>query len=172
MCEARSWMDRRGRGTDCRHGRLAVSVPITQLDVTWARACRVFWSIFWRTALFVVAPAFILGIVAYDLSPALVASYGATLPLWLSPEMVAWLALALLGVLLAFVAGAFVMKAVLTKSYSDFRIVLEGPSKPLRIEPRVAAKKVPRRIEPTLTIDPSAAFAPTTERAAPRQRPR
>lgn len=147
-------------------------VPITQLDVTWVRACKVLWSVFWRTVLFVVTPALILGIVVYDLSPALVASYGTTLPLSLSPEMAAWLVLAVLVVLFAIVAGAFVMKTVLMKAYSDFRIVLEGPSKPLRIEPRVDAKQVPQRIEPTLTIDPSAAIAPTRERDAPPQRPR
>lgn len=121
-----------------------------------------FWSIFWRTALFVVIPVFVLGIVVYDQTPVLVASYGTALPL--SPEMAAWLLLAVLGVLFAMLAGAFVMKTVLTKAYSDFRIVLEGPSKPLRIEPRVDAKRVPRRIEPTLAIDPSAAIAPTRER--------
>ena len=149
-----------------------MSVPITQLDVTWARACKVFWSMFWRTALFVVIPALLLGIVVYDQTPVLVASYGTTLPLSLSPEMAAWLSLAMLGMLFAMVAGTFVMKAVLRKAYSDFRIVLEGPSKPLRIEPRVDAKPVSRRIEPTLTIDPGAAVAPTRERDAARQRPR
>ena len=149
-----------------------MSGPVTQLDVTWARACKVFWSIFWRSVLFVLTPALVPGIVVYDQWPVLVAKYGATLPLSLSPELATWLAVAVLGLLFAMVSGAFVMKAVLTRAYSDFRIVLEGPSKPLRIEPRVDVKSVPRRrIEPTLTIDPAASAA-TRERDAARPRSR
>lgn len=83
-----------------------------EIDVTWSRATRVWWSIVWRSFLFSVlagaAGGLVLGIVLGVAGQAEgIQKYGQ-----------------LVGILLGIPVGIWVVKTVLTKQFRRFRIVL------------------------------------------------
>ena len=135
---------------------------MTQLDVTWLRALKVFWSLLWRMAL-CVPPAALLSIVVYDASLELLLSRAET---WqIQAESTLLLALGPLGLGAGVLLGTWLTKVVLKKAYSDFRIVLEGPPKRLKIEPRLQAPER-RAGRASLSVD-AAAIAAVVRRHSP-----
>ena len=100
---------------------------MTQLDVTWLRAFKVFWSLCWRLLVYLVAPFSLLSFGALAIPDR-------QLPSVPPASVVALIVLALFaGVLF----GTWLVKLVLSKAYSDFRVILEGPPQRLKIEPRL-----------------------------------
>ncbi len=85
---------------------------MNEIDVTWGRAAKVWWSLVWRTILLSVAAGFVGGIVG---------SVGAVLGA--SQEAVSTLT-AFTGLGLGVPIGIWVVKLVLGKDYLDFRLVL------------------------------------------------
>lgn len=86
-----------------------------ELKVTWERAVAVWWSITWRSTLLVFAAALGTGF--------LIGLFGAMLHL--DKGFLHRLSL-LAGVVGGAAIGIWVVKRVLTKRFSDFRIVLKS----------------------------------------------
>jgi ABC-type dipeptide/oligopeptide/nickel transport system permease component len=93
-----------------------------ELEITWLRALKVWWSIVWRTLLYSLIISILVGI------PIGIAA--ATLGL--DQESAARLGRSL-GSLLGLFIAVWVVKIVLGKSFSDFRIVLV-PSDEARLQ--------------------------------------
>jgi hypothetical protein len=79
------------------------------IDVTWRRALKIWWSIFWRWALVAVLIGAILGLILTSLS--------------LSPTSLE-IAKGLLSFVLGPPIGVWAIHTVLRKRWSDFRIAL------------------------------------------------
>jgi hypothetical protein len=88
------------------------------LEVTWGRAIKVWWSIVWRAVLFGAIAGFVAGAVAGALLGAAGVA-GQTIA-----SVGAWL-----GFGVSLPVGIWVVRSVLRKSWSDFRIVLLPVSK-------------------------------------------
>lgn len=86
---------------------------MNEVEVTWKRAVKVWWSLFWKVALISVGLSFLIGMLLGFLGTA---------------AGVAPTALRLISYLIGGAVGVFVgvavLKSVLTKTFSDFRIVL------------------------------------------------
>lgn len=109
---------------------------MSQVDVTWLRAFKVSWSLFWRILVYLVLPMAILGFVIVSAPNALLPAPADLTSGWpVTPASL--IALGALILAIGTFIGTWFMKVVLGKAYSDFRIVLEGPQKQLRIEPRL-----------------------------------
>ena len=134
-----------------------------QVDVTLGRTLKVYWSLAWRSAVWLLGPVVLLvalGYRAYAGNPAGPFNFEAP---------VEWGLLLACIVAIVIAAPILILRSVLRQAYSDFRIVLEGAPRPLKIEPRVdqtintAIKRRPKgplpdgiaaRIEPTVTASP------------------
>ncbi len=84
-----------------------------ELEVTWLRSIKVWWSITWRVVIYSLALGFIvsmpLGLAAAALE------LDVSLARWLTQTA---------GMLCGFFIAVWVIKIVLGKHYSDFRIIL------------------------------------------------
>ena len=116
---------------------------MAQVDVTWTRAFKVYWSMLWRATLYTIAPLGALSAIIYylmteapdgiDAATSADATLGAmngALPL--TPEIL--IPVAILAII---VVPTWIVKTVLGRAYVDFRIVLEAPPKRFKIEPRL-----------------------------------
>lgn len=103
---------------------------MTQVDVTWLRAFKVFWSFCWRLLICLAAPFFLLSFVIVG-APSQELLHST----WPPPAFS--IALGVLGLTVGAFLGTWLVKIVLSKAYSDFRIVLEGPPRRFKIEPRL-----------------------------------
>jgi hypothetical protein len=83
------------------------------LEVTWARAAKVWWSFMWRTVIFAAFAGGLLGFVV----GAILGAGGASNQT--ITGTVTWL-----GLLIGIPIGIWVTRMVLRKSWSDFRIAL------------------------------------------------
>lgn len=102
------------------------------VKVTWLRAAKIYWSLLWRTVLCwtilgaaVSAGAWTLGFVTFSGGPPDPAVADDAMP-WVA-------AVSVLGL----IVEIWIVKTVMGKVYSDFRIVFEGPPRRYRIEPRI-----------------------------------
>lgn len=77
---------------------------MTNVEVTWGRACEVWWSLVWRTVLLTVPATFVTTFILWMLDAAQYAGVA--------------------GALISIPVGIWVVKLVLGKSYSKFRLVL------------------------------------------------
>ncbi len=82
------------------------------MDVTWGRAARVWWSIFWRTFLITALLAVVFGF----MTGFLLALAG------LEEKTLLWSQL--VGIACAIVGGVWAVKSVLQKEYRDYRLAL------------------------------------------------
>jgi hypothetical protein len=89
-----------------------------RLDVTWTRATKVWWSLLWRGLLFGSLAGFAAGFVVGITGAALGANR----------ETISQLG-TLAGVLTAVPVGIWVVRTVLRKSWSDFRIAIVARNK-------------------------------------------
>jgi hypothetical protein len=109
---------------------------MSQVDVTWLRAFKVSWSLFWRVAVYLAMPCVVLSFVILSAPPELLLdTLGPPNPWIWTPASI--LVLAVLALAIATFFGTWFVKVVLGKAYSDFRIVLEGSPKRYKIEPRL-----------------------------------
>ena len=83
------------------------------LDVTWGRAAKVWWSLMWRTIMF----GMLAGLVAGALIGAIAGAAG------VNTQTISYLG-AISGVVVGIPVGIWVMRAILRRSWSDFRIIL------------------------------------------------
>ena len=83
-----------------------------QLEVTWWRAAKIWWSLVWRGMFYVSVITFSLGIIIGLLAAAL----GLTEYIRPYAEVV--------GFIVSIPVGIWVVKIVMEKHYADFRIVL------------------------------------------------
>jgi hypothetical protein len=90
---------------------------MNELEVTWGRAIKVWWSIMWRAVLF----GFIAGLVAGFIVGFIGGMAGAATGTITTLSGIA-------GGIVAIPVGMWVIKVVLTKRYSDFRIALVAGS--------------------------------------------
>lgn len=134
---------------------------MTQVDVTLVRAIKVCWSLTWRLTVFVAAPLAALGTAAVrGWGEGLFAADGPLATAGVPPELIIAASLAA-GAALVIVMPVCIVRRVLRQAWSDFRIVLEGPPRRLRIEPQLDATversrgrpKPRKRIEPILDVD-------------------
>jgi hypothetical protein len=93
-----------------------------ELEVTWARTMQVWWAFFWRSVVYIMVPAFFLG--------AIVGTVLAVRDVPLEPH--AW-KLQLAGGAIGLFVGIWLIRVILSKTYSGFRIALvavpeAGPS--------------------------------------------
>jgi hypothetical protein len=88
------------------------------IEVTWGRAAKVWWSLLWRTLLFGGLAGMLIGAVFGGVMGA----FGTP------PQEIAGLT-TLLGLAVGIPVGIWVVRNVLSKSWSDFRIVLVSPSR-------------------------------------------
>jgi hypothetical protein len=90
----------------------------TSIEVTWGRATKVWWSLLWRAALFGLlaggAIGFVIGLIlgAAGVAAEVITAAGT------------WA-----GLLIGIPVGIWVVRTVLRKSWSDFRIVLVPPQR-------------------------------------------
>jgi hypothetical protein len=128
---------------------------MAQMDVTLSRAFKVYWSLLWRLVLFVAAPLVALGGLTFSPTAAMLIDAAG-----MTPDVLLSLSVGI-GVPLALVVPVCIVRRVLRQAYADFRIVLEGEPRRLRIEPQldpvaerprrgVQARSVARRIDPSI----------------------
>lgn len=92
-----------------------------EIEITWLRALKIWWSIVWRILLYSAAFSVLVGI------PIGIAAAA----LGLDPEAAGQVG-RILGTLMGLVIAVWVVKIVMGKSFSDFRIVLV-PSDEVRL---------------------------------------
>lgn len=86
---------------------------MNELDVTWSRTMQVWWAFFWRSIVYVMLPAFLLGAVV-----------GVVLVVNKVPlEPHAW-KLQMAGGAIGLFVGVWLTRVILRKTYSGFRIAL------------------------------------------------
>ena len=83
------------------------------LEVTWGHALKVWWSITWRTVLFGLVIGFVVGVLAGVVGAASGTSSGAIQTIS-----------SLLGFVIGMLISIWAVRKALSKSFSDFRIVL------------------------------------------------
>lgn len=83
------------------------------LEVTWGRALKVWWSFIWRALLFTIVAGFLAGAIIGGIAGAL----------RVNAQMISLLG-SLAGMIVSLPIGVWVVRMVLRKSWSDFRIVL------------------------------------------------
>lgn len=83
-----------------------------QLEVTWWRATRIWWSLAWRSIFYTLLFTFLLGIIIGLLA----ATLGVAERIRPYAEVI--------GFIIGIPIGIWVVKIVMEKHYSDFRIVL------------------------------------------------
>jgi hypothetical protein len=107
---------------------------VTTVEVTWTRAVKVFWSLLWRSALWwaLIGVAVAGPVWFFSLPPAGAPDPDATFRL--TPDTLPFVAI---GTIVGVFIEVWIVKTVMGQAYSDFRIVLEGPPKRLKIEPRL-----------------------------------
>jgi hypothetical protein len=93
--------------------RVPGDAPGPSMDVTWSRAAKVWWSLAWRGVLFGGTAGFLAGFVVGFV----MWSPGAPRRLLTTMEYLA-------GALVGIPVGIWVVRNVLKKSWSDFRIAL------------------------------------------------
>ncbi len=86
---------------------------INEIDVTWGRAAKVWWSLLWRSILFAGVAGFVVGVIVGIVG----AIAGA------SREAVSVVS-AFAGLGLGVPIGIWVVKLILSKNFSDFRVAL------------------------------------------------
>jgi hypothetical protein len=86
------------------------------VEITWGRATKVWWSLTWRWLLFYVITGFISGFVIGFIKGAAVAS---NQTIETVRTVANWT-----GVFISIPVGIWVVRSVLRKSWSDFRIAL------------------------------------------------
>jgi hypothetical protein len=92
-----------------------------ELEITWLRALKIWWSIVWRTMLYSILFSILAGIPIAISTAALGFD-----------EAVALQVGRLIGLVIGFIVAVWVVKIVLGKSFSDFRIALV-PSDEMRL---------------------------------------
>lgn len=92
---------------------------INEIDVTWGRAAKVWWSLAWRMLLFTVAVSFVAG--------GILGFVGAMLGA--SQQTVSTLGF-LIGVAVGVPIGIWIIKLIIGKNYSDFRLALVPRNEP------------------------------------------
>jgi hypothetical protein len=100
-----------------------------ELEVTWGRAIRVWWSYLWRSIIAMIVAAFFGGIAG-----AIVGIIGAILKLPLPAIQVFS---GILGVVIGLAISVVPIKLILGKDYGEFRLVLL--SNAARREPKTAS---------------------------------
>ncbi|HWM41694.1 MAG TPA: hypothetical protein VNP36_04575 [Burkholderiales bacterium] len=88
------------------------------IEATWGRATKVWWSLIWRAVLF----GGLAGMLAGGVIGAILGAAG--VPQQTIATVGGWL-----GILVSIPVGIWVVRSVLRKSWSDFRIVLIPVSK-------------------------------------------
>lgn len=88
------------------------------VEVTWRRATEVWWSLIWRAVLF----GGLAGAVVGGVMGGILGAFGA-------PQQTIGTVGNWLGILVGIPVGIWVVRSVLRKSWSDFRIVLMAVSK-------------------------------------------
>ena len=84
-----------------------------ELDITWVRAFKIWWSLIWRGLLYGIVLSIVLGFPLGLIANALGLEQA-------QAQFLIQNVIALCGLFL----GIWILKVVLSKSYSDFRIVL------------------------------------------------
>ena len=85
---------------------------MTELDVTWGRAARVYWSFVWRTILFMIPFGLVISLIVMFLAS-----------IHILPEAHRWM-IQIVGMPFGVLLGIYITKRVLSASMSDFRIAL------------------------------------------------
>lgn len=100
-----------------------------ELQVTWVRAIEVWWAMCWRGIVYAMLPAFLLGAVA-----------GIVLAVNKIPIEPHERKLQLAGAAIGVFAGIWIVKVILNKTYSGFRIVLvKTPAAEMAVEKDASA---------------------------------
>ena len=86
---------------------------MNEIDVTWGRAAKVWWSLLWRSLLFAGVAGFGVGVIVGVVGAIVGASREAV-------SVISFFA----GLGLGVPIGIWVVKLILTKNYSDFRVAL------------------------------------------------
>ena len=86
---------------------------MNELEITWGRSLKVWWSMVWRLVIFGAVAGLIVGII--------VGIVGAIIGI---DQGVAQLISGLGGALISLPIGVWVVKIILGKNFSDFRIAL------------------------------------------------
>jgi len=82
-------------------------------EITWKIAARVWWSLAWRSMLFIMPTAFIFG--------GIIGFFMAMFKIPIEPNT---LYLQIIGGLIAVLMGIWIIKTLLSKSYTNFKIVV------------------------------------------------
>ena len=86
---------------------------MTELEVTWEKALVVWWALTWRTLVFILPTAFIIGgIIGFIMSALNI------------PVRSNAIYLNIVGMVLGTVMSIWIIKIILSKTYSSFRIAL------------------------------------------------
>ncbi len=93
--------------------RVADPQPDVGLEVTWGRTMKVWWSLVWRMILFSMAAGFVAGLIVGGAGA--FAGVGAQNLSYLGN---------IAGLVVGLPVGVWVVRSILRKSWSDFRIVL------------------------------------------------
>ena len=86
---------------------------MNEVELTWGRTIKVWWSLMWRGWLFAFIAAFIVGIIVAIVRAIIGFDQGTGV-----------LVSTLGGFLIGLLIGMWVVKIILNKKYSDFRIAL------------------------------------------------
>lgn len=95
-----------------------------ELNVTWNRAIRVWWSLAWRNLIAILA-SMVLGAIVGFIVGMILGSFGA------SVHTIQWVT-APLGAILGLVISIIPIKMILGKDFGEFRLVLLGDDAPHR----------------------------------------